>query len=335
MYYTATETPFPATSASEWPRPATPDGPVHGHERPIRSVCQDDAYGPHRRSAATTAAASTRTSSRTLIGNSWLIWKSDGNHLSPPRARSIWSVPLTSDLSPSSTNPTPRSSRTTRRGRAASSRVPTWSMSRPPAAGRGVPTTSSTPGATRAPRPTPSDGRAVRAGRPAGCQDQSTSGPLLASEPGMSGPGGPDVFTLPAVRIPGQTVMAFAGWQGSTIGYLSCGIRPMYLADLSFGPNGRSRRRSPPTRPEAPRRLQSDLSRAADAPAWILAGRLRRRRLHLRFRRLLRLDRIHAAEQARRRAWRRRRTIRGTGWWRATAACSPSATPASTDRRAA
>ena len=47
--------------------------------------------------------------------------------------------------------------------------------------------------------------------------------------------------------------MAFAAWQGSTIGYLSCGIRPMYLADLSFGrtrrPAHRSRRTTPPPPP--------------------------------------------------------------------------------------
>ena len=69
-----------------------------------------------------------------------------------------------------------------------------------------------------------------------GCADRSTSGPLLASAPGVSGPGGPDVFTLPptAQHPTGQTVMAFAGWQGGTIGYLGCGIRPMYLADLNF-----------------------------------------------------------------------------------------------------
>ena len=53
---------------------------------------------------------------------------------------------------------------------------------------------------------------------------------------GVSGPGGPDVYTLPG--SPGQTVLAFAGWQGSTIGYLSCGFRPMYLADLAFQANG-------------------------------------------------------------------------------------------------
>ncbi len=67
----------------------------------------------------------------------------------------------------------------------------------------------------------------------AGCQDQSV---LLSTTPGVSGPGGPDVFTLPPTEQnpTGQTVMAFAGWQGDTIGYLACGIRPMYLADLNF-----------------------------------------------------------------------------------------------------
>ena len=67
------------------------------------------------------------------------------------------------------------------------------------------------------------------------CTDMSTT-PLLATSPGMSGPGGPDVFEM---QPSGNLVMAFAAWQGSTIGYLSCGIRPMYLAQLSFaGPGG-------------------------------------------------------------------------------------------------
>ena len=77
-------------------------------------------------------------------------------------------------------------------------------------------------------------GWATCSGPSAVCQDQP--GPLLGSAPGVSGPGGPAVFTLPpTVQHPGgQTVLAFAGWQGDTIGYLACGIRPMYLADLSF-----------------------------------------------------------------------------------------------------
>ena len=74
------------------------------------------------------------------------------------------------------------------------------------------------------------------------CTDRSSGGPLLASRPGMSGPGGPDVYTLPR----GQPVMAFAAWQGTTIGYLSCGIRPMYQASVSFATVSPAERRSSP-----------------------------------------------------------------------------------------
>ena len=66
------------------------------------------------------------------------------------------------------------------------------------------------------------------------CADATNSNPLLTTSAGMSGPGGPDVYTLPS----GQVVMALAAWQGKTIGYISCGIRPMYLADLSFSAPG-------------------------------------------------------------------------------------------------
>ena len=38
-------------------------------------------------------------------GNSWLVWKSDGNHLNPPMSTIIWSVSLTADLMPASNNP--------------------------------------------------------------------------------------------------------------------------------------------------------------------------------------------------------------------------------------
>ncbi len=72
------------------------------------------------------------------------------------------------------------------------------------------------------------------AGPNAACNDMSTA-PLLGTSPGMSGPGGPDVFTM---QPSGNLVMAFAAWQGTTIGYLTCGIRPMYLAQLSFATPG-------------------------------------------------------------------------------------------------
>jgi hypothetical protein len=61
------------------------------------------------------------------------------------------------------------------------------------------------------------------------CTDMSSS-PLLTSSNGMSGPGGPDVFDLPD----GQPVMVFAAWQGTTVGYLSCGVRALYEANLNF-----------------------------------------------------------------------------------------------------
>jgi len=60
------------------------------------------------------------------------------------------------------------------------------------------------------------------------CSDASQ--PILTSAAGMSGPGGPSVFSAPN----GQLDMAFSAWQGTTVGYLNCGIRPMYLAALTF-----------------------------------------------------------------------------------------------------
>ena len=50
---------------------------------------------------------------------------------------------------------------------------------------------------------------------------------------------------------------------------------------------------------------------------------------------VLRLDRLHAGSTSPSSAWRRRPTTGATGSWPATAACSPTATPASTARRAA
>ena len=67
------------------------------------------------------------------------------------------------------------------------------------------------------------------------CTDASMNGPLMASQSGMSGPGGPSVFSPPSSQSsPGVLDMAFAAWQGTTIGYLNCGIRPMYMATLTF-----------------------------------------------------------------------------------------------------
>ncbi len=62
----------------------------------------------------------------------------------------------------------------------------------------------------------------------------------------------------------------------------------------------------------------------------LLAGRLRRRHLHLRRRRLLRLHRRDAPSTSPSSAWPPPPTARATGWSPPTAASSPSATPPST-----
>jgi Glycosyl hydrolases family 43 len=166
-------------------------------------------------------------------GASYLIWKSDGNHMNPPDPSSLWSIPLGPGFLPTGNN------------------APTLLMSDDEQWQSGivegpdmvaVPTPGSNPqtytytlfysgsdeGAS-----TYAIGWASCTGPSGPCTDESTTTPLLATSPGVSGPGGPDVYT-----VGGRYVMAFAGWQGTTIGYLACGIRPMYLADLTFQPNG-------------------------------------------------------------------------------------------------
>jgi hypothetical protein len=69
---------------------------------------------------------------------------------------------------------------------------------------------------------------ACSSGPTAPCTDGNN--PILTSQAGMSGPGGPSVFTSPS----GQLDLAFAAWEGNTIGYLACGLRPMYQANVNF-----------------------------------------------------------------------------------------------------
>ena len=63
----------------------------------------------------------------------------------------------------------------------------------------------------------------------AACADGSNN-PILVSSSGMSGPGGPSTFLSPS----GTLDIAFSAWKGTTIGYFDCGIRPMYVAQVSF-----------------------------------------------------------------------------------------------------
>jgi hypothetical protein len=158
-------------------------------------------------------------------GDSWLIWKNDGNHIGQ-EPTSIWSVPLTTALTPVFTTPTLLLTANTQNWQSGIVEGPDMVETQTNHYSlfyAGSDEGASTYGIGWANCPW---------GPTAVCSDMSTSAPLLATSPGMSGPGGPDVFQIPADS--GNYVMAFAAWQGSTIGYLSCGIRPMYLAQLSF-----------------------------------------------------------------------------------------------------
>ncbi len=237
MYYVATENSAPGDQCIGVATSSTPEGPYRDtNSYPI--ICQDDSYG------SPTVGGNYGGSIDPDIftdstGVSWLLWKSDGNHLSPPVSTIIWSVPLAVDLLPSSDNATellqddaPWQSGVVEGPDMAETQTQVGNTTQDNyyLFYAGSDEGASTYGIGWAGCPSGPSGA---------CNDMSTSSPLLGTEPGMSGPGGPDVFTLPppSGQSTGQPVMAFAAWQGNTIGYLSCGIRPMYLADLSFGPN--------------------------------------------------------------------------------------------------
>ena len=128
----------------------------------------------------------------------------------------------------------------------------------------------------------------------------------------------------------GQTVMAFAGLAGDH--HRLPGLR--LPAHVPGRPVLRQRRTAradgsvpaTPTRQPRPARLPA----AADARAWILAGGLRRRHLHLRRPPASSAPPDPCGSTSRWSAWPRRPTTTATGSSPATAACSPSATPAST-----
>jgi hypothetical protein len=240
MYYTATEVQTgdqcigTATSSS-------PQGPyTDTQSQPI--VCQNGVgySDPSVDSSQNLGGSIDPDLFTDSSGNNWLIWKSDGNHLSPAVSTILWSIPLNSHYLPTGND------------------QPTELMQDDASWQSGIVEgpdmveTSTTAGGTTTNSYTlfysgSDEGASTYAigwascpsGPAAGCTDRATSGPLLTSSAGMSGPGGPDVYSLPAVGgAAPQLVMAFAAWQGSTIGYLDCGIRPMYLADLSFVPFG-------------------------------------------------------------------------------------------------
>jgi hypothetical protein len=64
------------------------------------------------------------------------------------------------------------------------------------------------------------------------CSD-SLLNPVLDSGVGMSGPGGPALFT----DLSGQLLMAFDAWPGA-VGYANGGYRAMFMATVTFGSSG-------------------------------------------------------------------------------------------------
>jgi hypothetical protein len=159
-------------------------------------------------------------------GQSYLIWKNDGNRIGVPTT--IWSVALTPNLTSFAPGASPVSlltddeswqSGTIEGPDMVETQTDNYYLFY---VGNNVNSSTYAIGWATCPGPT------------SPCTDApSTSNPLLTSAPGMSGPGGPDVYSLTTPSGP-QLVMAFAAWQGTTIGYFNCGIRPMYQASLSF-----------------------------------------------------------------------------------------------------
>ena len=250
MYYTATEVQSPGDQCIGVATSSTPLGPYRDtYSQPI--VCQDGNGWP----APTITGDANGGGSidpdifTTAGGASFLIWKNDGNR--DGLSTTIWSTPLTTMLLPIST--------TTNALLTADQQWQGGIIEGPEMyeVDAGVP------------QPVfylfysaNNEGSAdyalgwARCTDPASpCTDGSTGNPLLTSGPGMSGPGGPAVFTLPS----SQPVMAFAAWQGTTIGYLSCGIRPMYEADLSFSSPGGTPQLSDPD-PNGPAAVGSTCS---------------------------------------------------------------------------
>ncbi len=150
-----------AISASAWPRPCYPRALTATTRRNPSCVRTGSATAIRLSPTATTAAASTRTSSPICpdrTGSSGRATATTSPRPCRPSCGRCRSDPTSFRRAP----PRRSSCRTTRRGRAASSKGPTCSRRRPaPAPTRRTSTRSSIPAATRAPPPTPSAGPAA------------------------------------------------------------------------------------------------------------------------------------------------------------------------------
>ncbi len=153
-------------------------------------------------------------------GVATLIWKSDGNHLGVEDTY-IWSQPLSSNLQSLTGTPT-----------AILTATQEWQsgiVEGPDMVDAGGHDVLFYAGSDEG-SSTYAIGYALCPQGPSAACSDGAANPILTSQPGMSGPGGPSTFISPS----GQLQLAFAAWQGDTIGYLNCGIRPMYLSTVTF-----------------------------------------------------------------------------------------------------
>jgi hypothetical protein len=231
MFYTATENQSPGYQCiGEAISPASsPLGPYQPASRPV--VCQDGfAWGsPTIMGSASLGGSIDPDLFRDNAGNWWLLWKSDGNRVGSPTT--IWSVPLQEQFglllpSTSTSNQLLTNNQSSWEGSIIEGPFMYETASHAYYlffGGNDVSSNAYAIGWASCTSPT------------SACQDQTLpNSPILTTGPGMSGPGGPAVFVEPS----GQLVLATAGWQGQTIGYVNCGIRPMYEADLAFAASG-------------------------------------------------------------------------------------------------
>ena len=234
MYYTATENESPGYQCIGVATSPTPLGPYRDTSlQPM--VCQDgNGWGAPTIMGSPSLGGSIDPDIFTdSTGNSWLLWKNDGNRVGQPTT--IWSVQLTSDLSePASSSTNQLLSNTQGSWEGSIIEGPNMYETE---INHGSTTTDSYYlffSANVEASTAYAIGWANCAGAAGPCTDETTlSGPILSSAPGMSGPGGPALFRLPG-QTADQATLAVAGWQGATVGYLNCGIRPMYEADVSF-----------------------------------------------------------------------------------------------------
>ena len=233
-------------------------------------------------------------------GNDYLLWKSDGNHLAGDTTTTIWSAPLSQNLQ-----------RVTALGQPLLSNTEAWQSNiiEGPDMYDNQVTTGSGSGAT-----TNDNYYLFYAGSDEGASTYGIGWATARVPPdpaqtnlpaGLSfrpNPACPAPVDLTSTRCPrSQTVMAFAAWEGTTIGYVQCGVRPMYLADLAFsGGNAEGVGAFPSAVDLQHGGRWANLPGTAHTCARVLAGRFGRRGLHLRRRQLLRVDRLHKAEPARR-----------------------------------